>query len=673
MSVLSITNSQLASPVSSSPLRDVFQTTQEMKSEFSKFLQTIFFQLDEPKLFAAMDELLSNPDLSDLEIYEKVLERIDTLKTKLPLYQQLHALSVLKKGMGVQADQLLKGFDRQAFKNYLEIYDRRYAKTLQKAAGLSLNGQIYAACDRQTVNLQDRLEAGALIGSYPYKKLLPLNESNCIDPLREPEKTHKPLGDEIPDGSLDLIGCLGGLHHVPPEKAESFAASFAKKLAPGGVVLFRDHDVISPELRDIASVVHTFVNATAKISPEIERKEIREFKSLDEWTALMENQGFERISPEGLILKDDPTANAMIAFVKKPKNWGELQQAISYRSDAQRSKQGTRATWIEWGNVRSSKQYAEFIQTHPSYAFDFIGHLGQHWKYFHEFWKESRNDPEIRLKDLVFSGDMAMNQFILTTAIAQCLIGQLSALPSIALAKWKYGEKWKEVAELTDLDRFFAKTEKEYADSIDSTPFYMFPYLGKMKEMWKVIAQSKESWATRGLNVVNGISSSFGFLAKAAISAPIRVFYTAEANLEPETVKAVVYDPENELERIATRWEREKDPLLDKQKKIEVVMDAGDGYKFVSFPRYRPFTKICGYLSETTKLKLIEIGGQKEISIDVIRKPEDTSPLSARLIYEMDKLQDPENRRYATYSVPVPSLGAFIQEAGPANIEYVHE
>jgi hypothetical protein len=43
-------------------------------------------------------------------------------------------------------------------------------------------------------------------------------------------------------------------------------------------------------------------------------------------------------------------------------------------------KLGTRATWIEWGNVRFSKQYAHYIQDHHAYAFDFIGHMRQHWQ-----------------------------------------------------------------------------------------------------------------------------------------------------------------------------------------------------------------------------------------------------------------------------------------------------
>lgn len=651
-----------------SHFRRVFQTSEEMKTEFTAFLKTIFFQLDEKKVFEEMEKLLDDPHKTDEQVYKDLSNRINSTKKRLPILSRLWSLYVLKKGMGQQAFQLLKDFDGCNFHDYLEIYDRRYHKTLQSTAKLSLDKKSIAACDFSSVSLIDRIQAGALFSSYPYKTHINLNDPDCTDPLLQPEKTHKPLGKEVEDHSLDLIGCLGGLHHVPEERKDAFVDSLHKKLRPGGIILFRDHDAApGSEVEALASVVHSFVNAADHIPWKVESKEIRTFKSIEDWTTFMQSHGFTRISKESLVLKDDPTQNAMIAFVKTPKTLEELKTAISYRNDCTRPKQGTRATWIEWGNVRSSKQYADFIQNHHAYAFDFIGHIRQHWQHFYHFITESRQDPDIRLKDLVFSNDMAMNLFILLTATIQYSISSAAAFPNRLIARWQHGDSWHEVCNLSALETFEAENEKEYANFIDHTPFYSYPYLSKMKQMWQVIWNSQEPFKVKIASFTSAIFSSIGFISKAAISAPIRAFYTAEANQEPETIKILIKDPDDELHTVIEQWE--KDPIYDEKLKIEVIYQTEDHHKLVSIPRYKPFTTIFSYLNKTNNLELLEVGNQKEISIDLFLDENTPNPSVPRFIYELKKLQDSFNRRYVTYQTNVCALKNFKE----LHIEYIHE
>lgn len=77
----------------------------------------------------------------------------------------------------------------------------------------------------------------------------------------------------------------------------------------------------------------------------------------------------------------------------------------------------------------------------------------------------------------------------------------------------------------------------------------------------------------------------------------------------------------------------------------------------------------------TRELELLEIGSQKEVSVDVIvdEGVATTQVDDARVIYEMPKLQDEHKRRYVTYQVHVAALKAFVTAVGPQNIEYVHE
>jgi len=664
----------------SSNFRRVFQTSDEMKIEFIKFLKTIFYQLDEKKVLAKMEEILEDPNKTDEEIYNELLVKINDMKKSFAPAWQLWSLRVLKQGLSKQVSKLLNVFQKKSFNDYMEIYDRRYLKVIRKIAGLPLKGNTVAVSNSNSVGILDRLQAGALFSFYPYKTHVPLNDPDCENPLENPEKTHKPIGNEVEDKSIDLISCLGGLHHIPKSRLDAFVNSMHRKLRAGGVILLREHDISDnypnlskKNIKSIASLVHTFVNAADGVSWNVERNEVRDFRSLNDWTKFMKAHNFTRISLDSLILKCDPTKNAMAAFVKNPENLNELRQTTKYRKD-NRTKDYGRSTWIEWGNVRFSNQYADFIQDHHSYAFDYIGHMRQHFKHFYYYIKDCLND-EIKLKDIIFSDNFGMNLFILFTTIIQCSLGYVVSIPSRMLAKFRYGDKWRDLANLTDLEKYSAKVEKEYSEFINTIPFYMFDYIGKIKNIWKVVLNSQEGIFTKAISIVNGTFWSLDLLLKAIVSMPVRMFYTSEENKESETVNVLIKDPNNELGVLIKRWEKDKDQQRDKNQTIEVIHKTSDGHKLVSFPRYRAFTKICSYLNKTSKLKLLEIGGQSKISVDVILKPDTKTPNieNARSVYEIEKLQDPQKRRYVTYNVAIQSLKEFQRAIGIQNVEYIHE
>lgn len=652
-----------------SSFRTVF-SSDSLKSEFVKFLKTIFYQLDDKKVLQEMNKILADPAKTDKEVYEELVLHIDEMRNRFPaLFSQLKALSVLQKGMGLQAASLMKDFRKEEFHNYLEIYFRRYLKTIQKTAALPLDGKIFAACDfPYNKSLKEKLEAGALLSSYPYQEHVPLNDPDCDSPDTQPEKTHKPIGNEVPNNEIDMISCLGGLHHIPKEKVGAFIDSMASKLRPGGVLLVRDHDVTSGDLSAIVFVVHSFVNAANQVPWSVENKEIREFHSAEYWTKLLEAHNFTRISSDNLILQDDPTQNGMMAFIKAPKTLEELQTAARYRNDCVRPADGTRATWIEWGNVRYSKQFAEFIQNRHSYAFDFIGHLRQHWNYFTQYLTESRKD--LPLQKILFSDNFAMNLFILISTAFQCGVGYISSLPSILAARVQHGVDWRNATDLTTLEKYQAQVEKEYSTFIDHTPFYMFPYLDKIKGLWTAILHSNESPWIKSVSTIKAFFSTLGYAATAAVCAPVRAMYTDNGQaIEPDMVSILIHDPENQFKtgekEIANEWH-----------KIKVVYETQDHYKLLLVPRYRLFTELCKELALNENVKLLEIGSQSKITVDVLFKKDEATPMpvkEAKVLYEMEKLQDAEGRRYVTYEVQVSALAKFESAIGPSRIEYVHE
>ena len=659
-----------------SPIRQVFQTTPEMKGEFTKFLKTIFFQLDEKKVLQTTEKILADPSKTDEQVYQEIVDRIDSMKKSFAPLRQLWALRVVKLGMARQAKELMKGFENKKFQDYLEVYNRRYCDVLRKVAHLPLGGRTIALADfPYKGGIQEKLEAGSLFSKFPYKEHIPLNDPNCTEPSKQPELTARPINPvELGDKTVDLLAVLGGLHHIPEERLEPFVESLHQVLKPGAVLLLRDHDAGDEKVKAIAAAVHTFVNATAKVCWQEESREIRAFKSLQDYKQLMIDKGFDCVSPNALILKDDPTRNGTLAFVRRPTTEEELEQAISYRNDPLRSKQGTRATWIEWGNVRSSKQYAEYIQNHPAYSFDSIGHLRQHFRYFFEYIKECRAE-KISWGELLFSTDMAMNLFILLATAVQCSIGTVVSIPSRLIARMRYGKNWADQVELSTLDKYDAKMEKEYSEFIDHTPFYSFGYIQKIKELWNAVLGANEGYFTKITNIPGALLRTFSLLIKSAVSAPVRAIFTSQA-IEPDKVRLEINDPKNLIKHVQEEWARERGPN-DKDKEIGVIFSVETGRKYLLIPRYRPCTEILKLISKRPSISLINIGGNESISVDVLFKDTALDPSnlpSSRLVYQMPKLQDKEGGLYATYQVATKDMEEFIRSIrDKGSIEYIHE
>jgi SAM-dependent methyltransferase len=624
-----------------------------MRQKFVDFLRTIFYQLNDQQVLQMMNDILNDPNKSDAEIYETLLNRIGEAKKRFPMLHKIWSLFVLKRGMGRQAAKLLAPFNPQRFHDYMEIYDRRSVKSIRQTTKMPFDGQVVAVCNDATVGVIDRLQAGALTSRYPYNVHVGLNDENCTDPFAHPEQTHKPIGGEVADASIDLIACLGGLHHIPQERVDAFIESMHKKLRPGGVVLLREHDARDEQVFSIASVVHSFVNAADGVLPKVERREVREFKSLDAWTQLMEWHGFVRVSPDALVLRDDPTQNAMFAFVKQPETLDELRAAMLYRRGSVRPREGTKATWIEWGNVRYAQQYAEHIQTRTAASFDYIGHLRQHWQHFYYFVKELLNDPEQSKRALLFSDAMLMNLFILLGTSVQCIAGAVTSVPSKLL------RRSVAVVDPSGVQRYVARYEKDYADNLDTIPFYAHNYLKKVRGIWHEFLTFKESiWKKIG-SIPTLLSYTFSFLAMTAICAPIKMFYTQESNREPEKVTVIVYDP--------------ADAIKESNGVTEVLRTQACGYKLLSVDRYRPFTEVMKTLQGLESVQVLEIGGQQQVSVDVKVNARHEAPNVGRLVYEMADLSSSQGSVFRTYMVATSELLKFQKQFEPDEIYYVHE
>ena len=123
----------------------------------------------------------------------------------------------------------------------------------------------------------------------------------------------------VPDASVDFVTCYIGLHHIPPEKLEPFVRSIRRMLRPGGTFVLRDHDVTTPQMDKFVCLAHTVFNAGLGVPWEENRRELRYFTTVAEWSRRLQAAGFRDLGKR-LKQAHDPTDNVLMGFVKEERS-----------------------------------------------------------------------------------------------------------------------------------------------------------------------------------------------------------------------------------------------------------------------------------------------------------------------------------------------------------------
>jgi len=265
---------------------------------FYRFLQVIFHLYPEDKFHQLIKEETATCK-TDEEIYKSIQSKLKSIKPFLSeLTYALPALQKQKKEIVGQTLQLLG--DVKQINGYVEIGSTgRYISRLKKE--VKVLGPIYLINDLAPTNSPaDIMERGQLrkLGSF-------------VD-----IKGYKSLDSSvIPDGSVDVVSCYIGLHHCPIGSLDGFLKSVNRILRPGGSFIIRDHNVKTPEMATFVSLVHTVFNVGLNETWEFETKDFKNFKSADEWAAIIEKAGFKDAGKR--ILQDkDPSDNTLMLFTK---------------------------------------------------------------------------------------------------------------------------------------------------------------------------------------------------------------------------------------------------------------------------------------------------------------------------------------------------------------------
>jgi SAM-dependent methyltransferase len=372
-------------------IQELWQDCKRTEEQAANFIDNVLRQVPSHKIFELIREIFrKNPNATDQEVYEQLLNKVDTvLPYALHLYQ-LKALYFQKNLLSGQAQTLLS--DKTTINGCLEIgTPGTYTSALSKK--VTIKGKQYAAMESPAFG--DRFQAfsfNPMKGFLAYDQYVPLD--------------YEPLSNKIPDSSVDVVICFIGLHHCPTEKLDAFIGSIQRVLRPDGVLLLRDHDIQNDTIMALAHAGHTVFNAIIpQVSVEAEVAEIRNFHTLDYWKELLRQHGFE-IGDTELIQDGDPTINTMIAAKKRVQSKDDLATLLQADESYKRSWVKSHLSAPEWFTVDMAADYSNFINHTPFYEYPFLSSIATYWKVFFQSWKAAAaqvGHTEVLFNDSTFS------------------------------------------------------------------------------------------------------------------------------------------------------------------------------------------------------------------------------------------------------------------------------
>ena len=265
------------------------------REAFAPFLKNVFHLYPEHE-FHDLISRTTRPSSQDRDVYLALRRELPELA---PFLSELrYALPALKKQKQVMKKQTLTVLqDQREFRGYLEIGSPgRYLSALRDS--VRIDGPVYTSTE--------------VAPSYSFPDLL---DREQLTPLG----THVPMSDYDPVAlaprSVELITVYIGFHHCPLEKRRDYIASVREALAPGGLLVLRDHNVDRPEMLSIVGLAHDVFNAGTGVGWDGNARELRNFYPLDFIIDYVEALGF-RARPFRLLQDGDPTQNTLMAFEK---------------------------------------------------------------------------------------------------------------------------------------------------------------------------------------------------------------------------------------------------------------------------------------------------------------------------------------------------------------------
>ena len=311
-----------------------------------------------------------------------------------------------------------------------------------------------------------------------------------------------------------------------------------------------------------------------------------------------------------------------------------------------RDEESTYLTFPEWYIVYSAQEYANFLQENrPPSAFPYGAAIGQYWRTYCDVVRVTRSQYPLNV------GDHVMLSFIGTSFSVEYAVKGLYEHTVGRLTEWLRGPT------LTREDRYAQAVAREYADFLDTVPWYEFPFTEKLAGLWQetgaVGPGRVRTWERKvSLSAEYAVKSAWGWATK-------------------KLTKGLFPPAATEI----TVWSgRMPASLLAAESRIHVIADVDTESQIVKMPRYQAFTEIVPALARQG-VRFIQIAGNDDILVTVLAPRQwHFHHASGEELFSMDILTQPRLKRVGlrVFVASLHTVIPYLDREG-VNIEHVYD
>jgi hypothetical protein len=283
------------------------------------------------------------------------------------------------------------------------------------------------------------------------------------------------------------------------------------------------------------------------------------------------------------------------------------------------------------------------VQTRPSHDFPFLEQIGQLWSSYTVVTREQMRDHYP-----LNPGYHVMIWVIASSTTVEYALRSLYE-NTIGRASWLLdGEQ------LTDEDRYGARTAQDYVDFIRQQPWYLFDFGARLRMLWSDVPMwgpgLVRKWERRyALTTEYAIKAAYGKLIEKAT----RAAYTP-ALMTTDVV----------VDHLPDGWTPDAH--------IRLLARLPDGRALLALPRYFDFRLAATSLAQQGSHFVDIAGNTSEILVTVWMKDDGRSPPElGRVLFEQS-LTAPAHTRRVAVLVPVNRLSDFLTKAASFGLVTEH-
>ncbi|MBV9159765.1 MAG: hypothetical protein JO019_04180 [Candidatus Kaiserbacteria bacterium] len=315
---------------------------------------------------------------------------------------------------------------------------------------------------------------------------------------------------------------------------------------------------------------------------------------------------------------------------------------LAEAQDYIRSEETTFITFPEWYIVYSAREYAAYVSdgNRPSH-FPYFRSIAQFWCGYgavHSYTKVAY--PKDFYGNLeIFTIGASFSVQNLLQGVYENTIGRVSEFFAFD--------------ETTPEDVFAQKTAVDYAAFLDVTPWYRYPFFGKIDELWKTVP-------ARGPHMVRKWERRFYLTA----------LYSVEGLWSKVIAKATgdIYAPATVQEKMLVA--APLPPTLASDTRIRIDKDLGDDTAIIIVPRYQEFTDIVEKFA-AAHAPILDIAGTRQILTTAFSPAAMHYDLPGTLLFTEQVLTDPARERLGIV-VPVSDLETWVRAASSSGLTIEH-